>query len=193
MRRYTAPMRERNSDPRRLDVRRFAQDGRTLQGEWALAGFERLASSLLSSPNDASRLAQWSATGSERAEPGAPPQTWLHLAAALEVTLQCQRCLKPMTDLLTIDRQFRFVADAEQAQRIDEESEDDVLVLERHHDLHALLEDELILALPIVPRHETCPEPLQTAVAATADDDESPKRPNPFAVLASLRGDGKPN
>ena len=147
----------------------------------------------MSSPDDASRLARWSATGSERVESGAPPQTWLHLAATLEVTLQCQRCLKPMPERLTIDRQFRFVADAEQAERIDEESEDDVLVLERHHDLHALLEDELILALPIVPRHETCPEPLSTAAATTADGDEPPKRPNPFAVLATLRGDDKPN
>jgi uncharacterized protein len=185
-------MRERNSDPRRLDVRGFSRDERNLQGEWPLAGFERLSTSLLSSPKDGVRAATWSAAGSERAEPGADPQIWLHLQAALEVTLQCQRCLKPMTGSLTIDRRFRFVADAAQAERIDEECEDDVLVLERHHDLHQLLEDELILALPIVPRHETCPEPLPMGAAAAADD-EVPERPNPFAVLASLRGEGKLN
>jgi uncharacterized protein len=35
-----------------------------------------------------------------------------------------------------------------------------VLALEPALDLKELVEDELLLALPLVPRHEVCPEPL---------------------------------
>ncbi len=54
-----------------------------------------------------------------------------------------------------------FVAGGEEAAAaLDAESDDDVLALESSLDLHALVEDELLLALPLVPRHDECPEPL---------------------------------
>ena len=42
---------------------------------------------------------------------------------------------------------------------------------------------ELILALPLVPRHESCPQPLPVPAA----EPEEPA-PNPFAALSRLRG-----
>ncbi len=185
-------MRDRSSDPRRLNVQAFARDARALEGEWQLGSFERLATSLMPSPKDADRVASWSASGSERTVVGSPAQPWLQLTARLEVTLQCQRCLQPMTGQLHIERKFRFAADEAEALRLDEETEDDVLVMSREFDLHELVEDELILALPIVPRHECCPEPLRGADASAPARAED-VRPNPFAVLARLKEGGKPN
>lgn len=185
-------MRDRQSDPRRLNVQVFARDARSLEGEWPLSSFERLSTSLFANPKDATRAAAWTAAGSERNVAGAAAQPWLQLTASLEVTLQCQRCLKPMTGQLNIERRFRFVVDEAEALRLDEETEDDVLVLSREFDLHALVEDELILALPIVPRHESCPEPLLVA-GESAPDFAEEERPNPFAVLARLKEGGKPN
>jgi uncharacterized protein len=46
------------------------------------------------------------------------------------------------------------------------------------------VEDELILALPLVPRHDACPQPL--AAPATAEEPLA-ERPNPFAALAALK------
>mgnify|MGYP003353005379 CR=1 FL=1 len=76
--------------------------------------------------------------------------------------------------------------DEQQAAELDAELEDDVLSLERSIDLRELVEDELLLALPLVPRHAECPEPLPLP------DDEAPadvpEQPRPFAALAALKG-----
>ena len=72
-----------------------------------------------------------------------------------------------------------------EAEQLDEVSEDDVMVLSPKMDVMALLEDELILALPLVPRHEpACPNPLPQPID---DLDEEEPAPNPFAALAALR------
>ena len=61
---------------------------------------------------------------------------------------------------LGVDRRLFFVAGEDAAAALDTESDDDVLALEPFLDLRGLVEDELLLALPLVPRHEVCPEPL---------------------------------
>jgi uncharacterized protein len=131
----------------------------------------------------------WSAAGEQRLQAGAPPQTWLRLQAQTTVTLQCQRCLQPMAETLALDRWFRFVGSEDEAERLDEDSEEDVLVVSRRFDLLELLEDELILALPLVPRHETCPQPLPMS-AGEDDVGGEAAAENPFAALAALRGPG---
>lgn len=167
-------------DARRLDLSRFAADAAALQGEWPAAAFDRLA-------GDAPPQADvaWSARGELRPVAGGVPELWLHLQARATVTLQCQRCLQPMLQPLVAQRSFRFVADEAEAERLDEDAEDDVLALPPRGrlDLLPLVEDELILALPLVPRHEVCPEPLPLP----ADDlDEGPAE-HPFAKLAALK------
>jgi uncharacterized protein len=84
----------------------------------------------------------------------------LHLRADSAVGLACQRCLQRMVVPLGIDRRLFFVAGEDAAASLDAESDDDVLALEAFLDLRSLIEDELLLALPLVPRHEVCPEPL---------------------------------
>jgi uncharacterized protein len=178
--------RERAFDLHRLDVRAFTAAAATLQGEAAQATFTRLADSVLALPGDSlPPPVAWQAQGEQRPAPGGPAQPWLHLQAQTRVALQCQRCLQPMHEALQVDRWFRFVDNEDEAARLDEESEDDVLVVSRAFDLAELLEDELILALPIVPRHEQCPEPLP--LPADDDDAEEEAAPNPFAALAALR------
>jgi uncharacterized protein len=88
-----------------------------------------------------------------------------------------------MDEALTVDRRFRFVRTEAEALKLDEVSEDDVLVLEPRLDVGTLLEDELILGLPIVPMHRACPQPLQPPQDAVLDD----AAPHPFAALAALR------
>jgi uncharacterized protein len=94
-----------------------------------------------------------------------------------------------MTLPLKIDRRFFFVPGEDAAADLDADSEDDVLALTPSLDLHALVEDELLLALPIVPRHDQCP----VAVPLVFDDESAGAEAadHPFAVLAALRGSGK--
>jgi len=177
------------ADPHAVDLLALCRSGATLQGEWPQAGMARLAISLHGAV-PASAPVRWTATGSLRPVAGGEAEVWLHLRASTEVSLTCQRCLQSMDEALQVDRHFRFVRGEDEAARLDEVSEDDVLELPQRLDLHALVEDELILALPLVPRHERCPAPLPLRDAEVAEE----PAPKPFAALASLRrrepGDG---
>lgn len=133
----------------------------------------------------------WSVRGEQRAQRGSEPQTWLHLRADAQVSLTCQRCLQPVQASLQVDRWIRLVRDEELAASLDAESDDDVLALGGRLDLLELVEDELLLELPLVPRHEQCPTSLPT-VAASVEFDEPVEKPNPFAVLAALKGKQRP-
>ena len=65
-----------------------------------------------------------------------------------------------------------------------------MLVQSRDFDLQALVEDEVLMDLPVVPRHDTCPVAIKLA-AADADFEAVSVKPNPFAVLAALKGKDK--
>ena len=61
----------------------------------------------------------------------------------------------PVDVPLDVERSFRFVADEATAEALDEECDEDLLALGREFDLRELIEDELLMALPVVPRHES--------------------------------------
>jgi uncharacterized protein len=180
-------MATRGFDPLRLDVQAFANDGGELQGRWPLGQLQRVGDVMLED-GGASRGSEiaWSARGELLPVRGAPPQVGLHLKAAARLPLQCQRCLQAVETPLEIDRRFRFVPGEDAAAQLDAESDDDVLALTRALDLQELVEDELLLALPLVPRHEQCPSPLLPAAEPEAPADD---RLNPFAALEALRRD----
>lgn len=181
-------------DPRALDLRALARTGAVLQGAQPQAAMPRLAAGLLM-PADAGQPppAEWTAAITLRPVTGGEPELWLHLQARADVRLECQRCLQPMGETLQVDRRFRFVRGEDEAARLDEDSEDDVLALPNRLDLLELLEDELILALPLVPRHAACPQPLPGAAADEAAPGEASAgadQPHPFAALAALKRGG---
>jgi uncharacterized protein len=119
---------------------------------------------------------------------GAEAELWLGVQARAGVWLTCQRCLQPFQEALAIDRRIRFVQGEARAEALDAEIDDDVLALSRSLDLRELVEDELLLGLPIVPRHGgACPQPLQAADSAVSPPDDVPERPHPFAALQQLK------
>ena len=100
--------------------------------------------------------------------------------------LTCQRCLHPVPTELLIEQDFRFVADEATALAEDDASEEDLLVLEDSFNLQALIEDELLMSLPLVPMHPAClSEQAPTSKEEAAILAEA--KPNPFAVLATLK------
>jgi uncharacterized protein len=183
-------------DPRRLDVAAFAQAEGRIGGEWPLATMPRLLQDALPlSADSPAASVTWSARGLRKLVTGGEPEIRLQLKAHTALQMSCQRCLQPMTVELDVQPTLRFVRDEQQAEVLDEDSEDeDVLALTAALDLRQLTEDELILALPLVPRHERCPHPLPMSVGedqiAAAEEAE-----HAFAGLASLLrdGGGKPN
>jgi uncharacterized protein len=180
-------MKARSYDPLRLDLENFIADGAALQGSWPLSRFERLLDGWPAEAPPPEGEVQWSATGELRKPKALEPERWLHLEASTQVWRECQRCLQPVALPLSLQRTLRFVRGEEEAARLDAESEDDVLALERAFDLSSLVEDELLLALPLVPRHEQCPQPLHVLGQVDEEEAEAPERENPFAALARLR------
>ena len=175
----------REIDPLRLDVAAFAKEGAEAQGTWPLSTLARVAESVpADAPIGEGEAVKWFARGESRAVRGGEPQVWLQLRADACVPLQCQRCLKAVGVPLQVDRHFLFVHGEDAAAQLDADSEDDVLAMTRALDVRELIEDELLLAMPIVPRHEVCPEPLIAAADDGVVDDETP---HPFAALAALK------
>ena len=197
---YTDLMRAHAHDPAHLDVAAFAAAGAQLEGRWPAQDLDRLAQSQ-TPPNDLGLDdVGWHCAGEKRPAPGAEAELWLHLGAQTQVWLTCQRCLQPVHVPMAIDQHLRFVRGEAQAEALDAESEHDVLALSKSLDLRNLIEDELLLALPLVPRHDVCPQPLPVAlglendgfgadgaVDVAAKADAAPARPNPFAALRALK------
>jgi uncharacterized protein len=182
-------MKPRPFDPNRLDVAAFARAGAALEGEAALAGLPRLADACVAPGDAAVPPVRWSAQGLSRQPAGRPCEIRLRLVAEAEVWLTCQRCLEPVRHVLAVDRKLRFVAGEDEAALLDEESDEDVLALPRVLDLLELLEDELILELPIVPRHGRCPVDLaaQAGLPPAQPAEAEDQRPHPFAALEALK------
>lgn len=176
---------KRAPDPRRVDIAAACADAMSLSGQWPLGALDRLAEGGNASAADT--LVDWEARFELRPVAGGPPERGLALRASAQVHRECQRCLQPVALALAVDRRLRFVDDEATAAALDADSEDDVLVVSRQFDLQALVEDELLLAMPLVPMHDDCPDPLVQPVA----DEPAGAQAHPFAALAALkRGPG---
>ena len=154
-----------------LDGLEFARNGGVLDRRVSVAEMPRLADSLAAA-------AGWLAVRIEgaRDEEG---KSWLQLEVAGSLVLRCQRCLGPLEFPLAVNSRLQLIAPGE-AWPDDELADDsaDAIAAVGAIDVLALVEDEVLLALPIAPRHGKCEPP-----ALAADVPE----PSPFAALASLK------
>jgi uncharacterized protein len=174
----------RRPDPHKLDVAALAAEAGHLAGEIDASTLPRWRE-MQSPPADlALPPVRWSARGEQRISAGAPPQIWLRLNVSADAWATCQRCLQPFRTPIEVDRAFRFVASEGEAEELDADSEDDVLALGPSFDLLGLIEDELVLAWPLVPRHEQCSQPAHAAGGDPVDADK------PFAALAAFKARG---
>ena len=174
----------RSFQAHRLNVQAFAQEGDTLKSSTPLQKLERLASE--AHGLQANSAADWEAHGELR-QAGGEDQIWLHLSAKAVVPMACQRCMAAVSIPVEVDQWYRFVATEDIAMAEDDEAVEDLLVMEPQFDLQALLEDELLMALPLVPMHEQCPGQTDLRQIAPVADDPAPEKPNPFAVLEQLK------
>ncbi len=172
-------------NPALIDAAQFAQDAGQLGGNDPLTDYRRLVAEATGPIGD--DRVRWSATGEMRAAPGGARQPWLQVEAATTLPMTCQRCLEPVAVELSVDHWFRFVADEATAELEDETAEEDVLGLGAELNLRQLLEDELLLALPVVPMHDRCPVDVKLSVADPAFQQAATPE-HPFAALDQLRG-----
>jgi uncharacterized protein len=174
-------------DPHRLDVRRFAEEAGTIDASEHLRGFRRLVAETQDPDADLERNVRWRARGELLNPHHLQPQVWVHLDAEAALPLICQRCLTPVEVPVQVERSFRFVADEATASAEDDAAEEDLLALSRSFDLMELVEDELLMELPVAPRHDVCPEPVKMSAVDPDFAAASAEKENPFAVLGRLK------
>ena len=161
------------------DVFKFAAGGSVLEGEVLVARLDRLSDQLVADEG----VVHWQLSGSLDAE-GKPR---LDLAVSGRLVLRCQRCLEGFDWDLAVEAALLPVR-AKQDFPGDDLENDEVDAVEvdgdGELDVLSLVEDEIILALPIVPRHADCRMP---GVAGTHG---GARGQSPFAALAGLRSKG---
>ena len=157
------------------DPFRFAAESRSVEGKLAAADLLRLSDALAS----AESVLEWQFEGSmvEGAQ-GLEPRLRLRVEGELE--LCCQRCLGGLKWPLRVDTLLQPVRSGQEIPEEELENDEvDAIEIEGELDVLALLEDDILLALPIAPRHQVCEAPRPEGGTS---------KESPFAALASLRG-----
>jgi uncharacterized protein len=144
----------------------FARAGATRSGVLHLAQLPRLAEAGCRSAE-----LRYALRGGASAQ-GKPV---LVVEAAGTLELECQRCLEALRVPIEVSTELEL---AESQQAIDAADDDvDRVLATRSMPVVELVEDEVLLALPMVPMHGRCAPAARNAGA---------ERPSPFAGLAGL-------
>lgn len=99
----------------------------------------------------------------------------MHLRVNATLPLVCQRCLGAMQFDTALA--FDYVVSVTEPEEADESDEIDWIESSREMNLTELIEDELLIAIPLAPRHVHNCHPIKL---------ESGEKPNPFAALKGL-------
>lgn len=164
--------------PQYIDVQKWADRDAVIEKVYPLSRFERLGEGLENSEGEVAvniRIHR-------------DVQGFFVVDGRMAATpqLTCQRCLEPVATKLDVVVRLWLLRDESQADQLPDDADYLVLDEEGGINLADALEDELILALPLVPMHADC-ETYPVGEAGT-EEAEAPKRENPFQVLAALKG-----
>jgi uncharacterized protein len=153
--------------PAAIDGLAFARNAAVLKGRLGMESLPRLTQSGCSGS-----VLDFVLAGeiNERGKPG------LKLAVNGSVRLECQRCLGNLDFPVHVEAQLEFASSEAEIMAADDDIER--VVAGREMSVVALVEDEVLLALPMVPKHEQCG--VATGVTMQA-------KPSAFQVLAALR------
>jgi uncharacterized protein len=175
---YCAPMSDRtpkNVLPRIVDPRRFCQQGVVLRGYVPHGDLPRLVENKVVVDRVDAELVF--AVDEQRARV-------VTGNLAVDVQIECQRCLEPMPLTLDCNVSLAVVWDEESSREI-AGAYDPWIVASEETDLYAMIEEEILLNLPYVSYHDySCG---QLAVEDDSEDEVEPEKQNPFQALQQLK------
>lgn len=161
-----------------MDLVRLAQE---VQGQALVSAFSRLSEDLPEQTEPTT--VQWTLRGYQK--PHGP--ALVRLSVKANPQLCCQRCLglfhydlESEVDLEVVTSAKAFDKDVSESGEIDNQAYEKILA-NKPIDVLELVEDELILSLPYIPKHEVCPDLVQLP------EDNLEEKPSPFAVLEKLK------
>ncbi len=167
--------------PVQIDPIRYAETRRELAGMLVLAKMARLGEALC---DDAGEVQVQLNFGID--EEG---YRYMRGTVSGELSLLCQRCMEPMAHRVELKLNLAIVGNATEAEALPSYY-DPLMTGDQPLFLQDIIEDELLLALPIVPRHD---EDCGLHVEQGSDETESGEPAggdNPFAELAKLKTRG---
>ena len=121
--------------------------------------------------------------------PGSEPLQTLDLGLKGRIHLICQRCLQDCAIDLAEKRRFVLLASEDLADDYPiEDEEREALVASQHFNLLETIEDEVLLSLPLIPKHPDgfC-EPHASSFGGEGEEDALEKPENPFNVLKNMK------
>lgn len=162
--------------PEHIDPFRYAEQMLSLSGTLRIADMARLSTNVHNSQDKVRVDLNF----------GVDEQHITYLSGHLEtcLTLVCQRCMENFSYDMTSDFNLGIVNTLDEANALPDTYEP-ALAQEGQLALRELIEDEIILNLPIIPRHE--PEACKVKLPLTDEGWEETKGNNPFNVLESLK------
>ncbi len=165
--------------PREIDPFRLAKNGLTLEGTLPLSGMARLAEIILDTQGDVYVSMQF---GIDTIL-GTPFMRGQFSAA---LTLRCERCFESMVFDAEIECLLAILAHEHKIAGLSEEYDPWVIGSEDVVTISDVVEDELILSLPLIPKHtQAClPDEVWTSGKASEEIEE---KVSPFAVLKTLK------
>lgn len=168
--------------PRWVDPFKMAEHGASLEGGVPASHLSRLDGAGLTPVGDAAHVN----LGFERHPEGF---TMVRLGVRAEMRFTCQRCLGDAG--LEVDRRSEIaVAVSPQDEQRLSERYDTALATEGRLDVHALVEDEILLAVPDIPMHGDpgdCDREMLAMQGGPGDDAPVGESENPFEVLKQWR------
>lgn len=170
------------SVPAVIDSLDFARSGQHLSGRLPVKRFNRLEDVL----SDADGEVDFDLQG--RRDERNRPLLVLQVAGTLH--LQCQRCLGSMDFPLAVENRLLLVPrGAPDEEDMDDPEAPDRIEASDELDVAQLVEDEILLSLPLSPRHAegTCASRLAAEQGAEQAEPKAAKKPSPFAKLAALK------
>jgi len=163
------------SDQLVIDALSFVRNSGLLQGNLPLINLERLHSYLVNTSGELAYLI----TG-QFDEHNRPI---LRLSIDGSVDLSCQRCLKKMEYGLELETELLLVRNEDELSRYDEDIFVDAIQASNELNVLTLIEDEIILSLPISPRHQD----TKCHLSIITETHETTMKEHPFTALASLK------
>jgi uncharacterized protein len=164
--------------PETLDAWRMLAASRRFEGTLPLAAMPRLRDALEQPEGECRYVLEF-----DRGELNVP---YVEIRAQAELPLICQRSLQRFLLPVQIVQRLGLVAREEQEAELPEGYE--MLVPEADGTIHPLelIEDELILAIPVVPMDPRS-DPVELTWPPIEEAVEQETSVNPFAALASLK------
>jgi len=162
--------------PESIDPIQLAERGARLTGTLPLKSMPRMAPGSLAGSEDIIVDLSFERSEGEKI-------FLMHGTLHVHLRVTCQRCLEAMDLELEATPWVILMKAGERLAQ--SESDADILVVDKPLSLSALVEDELLLAMPMVPMHDPDRCPARSYVARVRRVGELGK--NPFAVLSRMK------